>query len=137
MSSRKTYYDDLGVGQQAGAEEIKKAYRKLALKYHPDKNPGNTQAEERFKRINEAYAVLSNPEKRKQYDTFGDTGFHQRFSQEDIFRGFDLNDILRQFGFGGNFSGASFGQGGFRAGAAGGAPFNMFFGQNMGGGGGG
>ncbi|OQX13697.1 MAG: integrase [Desulfobulbaceae bacterium A2] len=136
MSSRTRYYDDLGVGPQAGAEEIKKAYRKLALKCHPDKNPGNKQAEERFKRISEAYAVLSNPEKRKQYDTFGDADFHQRFSQEDIFRGFDLNDILRQFGVGGSFNAGSFGQGGFRpGGAAGGAPFNMFFGQqNMGGG---
>ncbi len=115
------YYETLGVSKDASAAEIKKAYRKLALKYHPDKNPDDKQAEAKFKEISEAYAVLSDPEKRKQYDTYGSTGFHQRFSQEDIFRGFDLNDILRQFGFGGGgfrssgnfFTGGQQGRGGF------------------------
>jgi curved DNA-binding protein len=96
----KDYYAVLGVPRDATAEAIKKSYRKLALKYHPDKNPGDKKAEEKFKEITEAYAVLSDAEKRKQYDQFGETGFHQRFSQEDIFRGFDVGDIFREFGFG-------------------------------------
>lgn len=98
--SARDYYDILGVPRSATAEDIKRAYRKLAVKYHPDKNPGDKAAEERFKQINEAYAVLSDPEKRKQYDTFGAEGFHQRFTQEDIFRGFDVGDLFREFGFG-------------------------------------
>jgi curved DNA-binding protein len=98
--ARKDYYEILGVPRNATAEEIKKAYRKLAVKYHPDKNPGDKTAEERFKEINEAYAVLSDPEKRKQYDMFGAEGFHQRFTQEDIFRGFDVGDLFRDLGFG-------------------------------------
>jgi len=97
----KDYYAVLGLEKSASAEQIKKAYRKLALKYHPDKNPGDKQAEERFKELTEAYAVLSDPEKKQQYDQFGDTGFHQRFSQEDIFRNVDLGNIFREFGFGG------------------------------------
>lgn len=96
----KDYYAVLGVSKDASAEAIKKAYRKLALKYHPDRNPGDKKAEETFKEITEAYAVLSDPEKRKQYDQFGETGFHQRFSQEDIFRNFDAGDLFREFGFG-------------------------------------
>ena len=121
------YYQILGVAKTATVEEIKKAYRKLAVQYHPDKNPGDKQAEEKFKEISEAYAVLSDPEKRQQYDTFGADGFRQRYSQEDIFRNFDLNDILRQFGFGGGFrSGGTFHANGFRSG---GSPFDAFFGQ--------
>jgi curved DNA-binding protein len=95
------YYKVLGVARNATDEEIKKAYRKLAMKYHPDHAKGDKAAEERFKKISEAYAVLSDKQKRQEYDTFGSEGFHQRFSQEDIFRGFDINDILREFGFGG------------------------------------
>lgn len=96
----KDYYAVLGVPKDATADAIKKAYRKLALKFHPDKNPGDKKAEEKFKEITEAYAVLSDPEKRKQYDSFGESGFHQRFSQEDIYRNFDVGDIFREFGFG-------------------------------------
>jgi len=97
------YYKALGVDKNASGDAIKKAYRKLALKYHPDKNPGDTVAEENFKKISEAYAVLSDPEKRRQYDSFGSQeAFSRNFSQEDIFRGFDLNEILRGLGgFGG------------------------------------
>ncbi len=96
----KDYYQILGVKKGATPEEVKKAYRKLAVKYHPDKNPGNKEAEERFKEINEAYAVLSDPQKKAQYDQFGSAGFHQRFSQEDIFRGFDVGDLFKDAGFG-------------------------------------
>ena len=97
------YYKVLGVAKNASAEEIKKAYRKLALKYHPDRNQGDKESEEKFKEANEAYAVLSDQEKRKQYDTFGSTGFQQRYSQEDIFRNSDIGSILREFGI--NFGG--------------------------------
>ena len=94
------YYHTLGLKKGASPEDIKKAYRKLAVKYHPDKNPGNKQAEDRFKEINEAYAVLSDPEKKAQYDQIGSAGFHQRFSQEDIFRNFDVGDLFKDSGFG-------------------------------------
>jgi curved DNA-binding protein len=97
----KDYYAALGLEKAADADQIKKAYRKLAMKYHPDKNPDDQKAEERFKEITEAYAVLSDPEKKQQYDQYGDAAFHQNFSQEDIFRGADLNSIFREFGFGG------------------------------------
>ncbi len=111
-------------------DEIKKAYRKLAMKYHPDRNPNKKEAEERFKEINEAYAVLSDKEKRKQYDTFGAEGFRQRFTQEDIFRGFDFDEILSGL-FGGR------GRREFRSGGRSGFDFGDLFGghgayQNMG-----
>jgi len=89
------YYQILGVSRDATADGIKKAYRKLAMKYHPDKAKGDKKAaEEKFKQISEAYAVLSNPEKKKEYDEFGSQAFRQKFSQEDIFRGFDFSDIF-------------------------------------------
>lgn len=117
------YYNVLGVTKDAGDEEIKKAYRKLAMKYHPDHTKGDKTAEEKFKKISEAYAVLSDKEKRKEYDTFGSEGFHQRFSQEDIFRGFDFGDIFREFGFGGSdFSSGR--AGGRRFSFGGGSGFN-------------
>ena len=117
------YYKILGVQKNASEEEIKKAYRKLAMKYHPDHTKGDKGAEEKFKKISEAYAVLSDKEKRKEYDTFGSEGFRQRFSQEDIFRGFDFGDIFREFGFGGgNFSHG--GGGGRRFSFGTGSPFN-------------
>ena len=99
------YYKILGVNRDASAADVKKAYRKLAMKYHPDHAKGDKAAEEKFKKISEAYAVLSDKEKRQEYDTFGSEGFRQRFSQEDIFRGFNINDILREFGFSGDVFG--------------------------------
>ncbi len=102
------YYSLLGVNKTATKDEIKAAFRKLAMKYHPDKNSGDKAAEEKFKKINEAYAVLSNDEKRKQYDMFGAEGFSKRYTQEDIFRGFDFNGIFKEFGFGNMFGGDIF-----------------------------
>lgn len=102
------YYQLLGVPKNASKDEIKKAFRKLALKYHPDHNKDNKAAEAKFKQINEAYAVLSDDEKRKQYDTYGAEGFSKRFSHDDIFRGFDIGSIFKEFGFGSSFGGNSF-----------------------------
>jgi len=99
--SSKDYYKLLGVEKNASVDEIKKAYRKLAFKYHPDKNQGNKEAEEHFKQINEAYAVLSDSQKRQQYDLMGDARFHQQYSPEDIFRGFDFGDLRDVFSGGG------------------------------------
>lgn len=120
------YYKALGIEKGASAEDIKKAFRKLAVKYHPDRNPDNKAAEDKFKEINEAYAVLSDPKKKEQYDTFGSSGFHQQYSQEDIFRGFDFGNAYKDMGggFGGGgaediFSrlfGGAFGRGGGRGG---------------------
>ncbi|MBN2467650.1 MAG: DnaJ domain-containing protein [Deltaproteobacteria bacterium] len=95
----KDYYRVLGINRNATEDAIKKAYKKLALKYHPDRNRDNKEAEERFKEISEAYAVLSDKNKRAQYDRFGAAGFHQRFSQEDIFRGSNFEDIFSDLGF--------------------------------------
>ncbi|HUV51311.1 MAG TPA: DnaJ C-terminal domain-containing protein [Anaerolineae bacterium] len=99
--SATDYYKMLGISKDASDGEIKKAYRKLAMKYHPDHTKGDKADEEKFKKISEAYAVLSDKKKRSQYDTFGSTGFQQRYSQEDIFKGFNFSDILREFGMGG------------------------------------
>ena len=93
----KDYYQILGVEKKATPEEIKKAYRQLALKYHPDRNQGNKEAEERFKEINEAYAVLNDSKKRQQYDMWGSTRFQQTYSPEDIFKGFDFGNLRDVF----------------------------------------
>ncbi|MDW8093574.1 MAG: J domain-containing protein [Caldimicrobium sp.] len=94
----KDYYAILGIPRNATQEEIKKAYRRLAMKYHPDRNKGNKEAEEKFKEINEAYAVLSDPEKRKLYDMYGSAEFERRYTQEDIFKNFDFENIFKDIG---------------------------------------
>ena len=108
--SRRDYYEVLGVGRQADEAEIKKAYRKLALQYHPDRNPGDATAEERFKEAAEAYSVLADPDKRARYDRFGHAGVSGPGPgggpgfNPDIFA--DFSDILGDFfGFGGGFGG--------------------------------
>ena len=105
---KEDYYDVLGISKNASESEIKKAYRKMALKYHPDKNPGDKEAEDKFKKAAEAYEVLSNPDKKARYDRFG----HQAFDGAGGFGGGGMNmeDIFSQFGdiFGGAFGGGGF-----------------------------
>ena len=122
MSEKRDYYEVLGVEKSASADEIKKAYRKMAMKYHPDKNPGDKEAEEKFKEANEAYEVLSDETKRATYDQYGHAGMEGGFGGagggsyggfggggfEDIF-----SDIFSSFGGGGGFGGfGGFGGGG-------------------------
>jgi molecular chaperone DnaJ len=99
MAEKRDYYEVLGVQRNASKDEIIGAFRKLALQYHPDRNKA-PEAEEKFKEISEAYAVLSDDEKRQQYDMLGHAGFDQRYTQEDIFRGADFSAIFRDLGFG-------------------------------------
>lgn len=117
MENKRDYYEVLGVSKTAGADEIKKAYRKAAIKYHPDKNPGDKEAEEKFKEAAEAYDVLSDPEKRQRYDQFGHNMGPQGFGGGGAggfgggFGGFSMEDIFSQFGdiFGGHFDRGGFG----------------------------
>lgn len=96
---RPDYYDVLNVSRNSSKEDIKNAYRKLALQYHPDRNK-SPDAEEKFKEISEAYAVLSDDEKRRQYDQFGHAGIDSRYSWDDLFRGVDFGEVFRDIGFG-------------------------------------
>lgn len=109
MSSKRDYYEVLGVTRAATDQELKQAYRKLAVQYHPDKNPGNTEAEEKFKEINEAYQVLSSPDLRARYDSYGHAGVGAGATAGAGFgQGFPgFEDILGDlFGFGDLFGGA-------------------------------
>lgn len=121
MAAKRDYYDILGVPRNATADEIKKAYRKMAIKYHPDKNPGDKEAEEKFKEAAEAYEILSNAEKRKRYDQFGHQGAAFGGGRGGGFSGggMSMDDIFEQFGdiFGGH------------------NPFESFFGGSARGGG--
>jgi molecular chaperone DnaJ len=105
--AKRDYYEILGVTKNASADEIKKAYRKLAIKYHPDKNPDDKSAEEKFKEAAEAYDVLSNPEKKQKYDQFGHAGMGGAAGGGGGFGGMNMEDIFEQFGdiFGGGFGG--------------------------------
>lgn len=121
MEQKRDYYEVLGVSKTATPDEIKKAYRKLAIKYHPDRNPDNKEAEDKFKEAAEAYEVLSNEEKRQKYDQFGHSMGPQGFGGQGGYYssgGMSMEDIFSQFGdifgghfnFGGGFSGAAGGR---------------------------
>ncbi len=99
MAEKRDYYDVLGVKRTATADELKSAYRKLAFEYHPDRNK-DAGAVEKFRQVSEAYAVLSDAGKRRQYDEFGHAGFDARYSAQDIFRNANFEDLFREFGFG-------------------------------------
>ena len=127
MAEKRDYYEVLGVSKNATADEIKKAYRKKAIQYHPDKNPGDKEAEEKFKEAAEAYDVLSDADKRARYDQFGHSMGPQGFgggsggygSYGGFGGGMSMEDIFAHFGdiFGGHFGGADFGGFGGAAGA--------------------
>ena len=132
MSTKRDYYEILGVAKNASADEVKKAYRKVAMQYHPDRNPGDKAAEEKFKEAAEAYEVLSDADKRAQYDRFGHAGMSNNG------RGFgggsgNMDDIFSQFGdiFGDDIFGSFFGGGGGGRGRSGGQRVRGVRGSNL------
>jgi len=116
MAAKRDYYEVLGVSKTASYEEIKKAYRQKAIQFHPDKNPGDKAAEEKFKEAAEAYEVLGNEDKRRRYDQFGHAGMSGHAG--GFSGGMTMDDIFSQFGdiFGGHFGFSGFGSGGFSSG---------------------
>lgn len=120
--AKRDYYEVLGVDRNASASDIKKAYRKKAIEYHPDKNPGNKEAEEKFKEAAEAYSVLSDPDKKARYDQFGFEGVNGAGGAGGFGQGMDMNDIFSMFGDifggGGGFGGFSGFSGGRSSGPA-------------------
>ena len=121
-TTKRDYYEILGLAKGASVDEIKKAYRKLAMQHHPDRVPAEQKkaAEEKFKEISEAYAVLTDEKKRSSYDQYGHAGFDRQYSTEDIFRGADFSSIFEDLGVGGSIFeglfGGGFGGGGGRGG---------------------
>lgn len=115
MAEKRDYYEVLGVDKSASEDEIKKAYRKLAKKYHPDLNPNSPEAEAKFKEVNEAYEVLSDPDKKSKYDRFGHAAFDPNAGAGGFGGGFnasdfgDIGDIFSSI-FGGGFGGFGGGQ---------------------------
>lgn len=118
MSDKRDYYEILGVPRDADKQDIKKAFRKLAFKYHPDKNKA-PDAKEKFEEIGEAYAVLSDPKKRAAYDRSGFDGV-SHFSHDDLFGDIDFGEIFKNSGFNFNFGGMGAGRGSI---------FDSFFGR--------
>ncbi|MEX0780707.1 MAG: molecular chaperone DnaJ [Balneolales bacterium] len=110
--SKRDYYEILGVGRDAGTDEVKKAYRKMAMKYHPDRNKDNPEAEDKFKEAAEAFEVLKDPNKKARYDQFGHQGMHSGGFQEPDFHDINMDDIFSRFGdiFGGDMFGGGGGQ---------------------------
>ena len=111
---KEDYYEILGISKSASAAEIKKAYRKKAIEFHPDKNPGDTSAEAKFKKAAEAYEILGNEEKRSRYDQYGHAAFE---GGQGFGGGMNMDDIFSQFG---DIFGSAFGGGGFGGGFSGG-----------------
>ena len=139
MAEKRDYYEVLEVAKTATVEEIKKAYRKKAIQYHPDKNPGDKEAEEKFKEAAEAYDVLSNPDKRSRYDQFGHAGVSGAAGNGGPFGGFggegmSMDDIFSMFGdiFGGRGGGFGGGFGGFSGfGGGGGSQQRRYRGSDL------